>query len=101
MPAGAARRTLALCARSSSPSSSAALAAAGSIVYVKDGNVWVARPDGSEARALTTGGTPQTPYGSPSQADDLAARPELRRPRGPARCAWGRAPMGAPSSRRR
>jgi Tol biopolymer transport system component len=48
----------------------AAPAAADSIVYVKDANVWVARPDGSEARALTTDGTPQFPYASPSQADD-------------------------------
>jgi hypothetical protein len=48
----------------------AAPAAADSIVFVKDANVWVARPDGSEARALTTDGTPQLPYGSPSQADD-------------------------------
>jgi hypothetical protein len=45
-------------------------AAADSIVFVKDANVWVARPDGSEARALTADGTPQLPYGSPSQADD-------------------------------
>ena len=48
----------------------AAPAAADSIVFVKDANVWAARPDGSEARALTTDGTPQLPYGSPSQADD-------------------------------
>ena len=48
----------------------AAPAAADSIVYVKDANVWVARPDGSEARALTTDGTPQLPYGTPTQADD-------------------------------
>lgn len=48
----------------------AAPAAADSIVFVKDANVWVAQPDGSQARALTTDGTPQLPYGSPSQADD-------------------------------
>src|SRR5262245_12751363 len=48
----------------------AAPAAADSIVFVKDANVWVARPDGSEARALTSDGTAQLPYGSPSQADD-------------------------------
>lgn len=55
----------------------AAPAAADSIVFVKDANVWVAQPDGGAARPLTTDGTPQLPYGSPSQADDgtvLAAR---------------------------
>lgn len=48
----------------------AAPAAADSIVYVKDANVWVAQPDGSQARALTTDGTAGLPYASPSQADD-------------------------------
>ena len=48
----------------------AAPAAADSIVYVKDANVWVAQPDGTQARALTTDGTAQLPYASPSQADD-------------------------------
>ena len=48
----------------------AAPAAADSLVYVKDSNVWSARPDGSEQRRLTTDGTPQDPYSSPSQADD-------------------------------
>ena len=48
----------------------AAPAAADSIVYVKDSNVWSARPDGSEQRRLTSDGTPQDPYSSPSQADD-------------------------------
>jgi hypothetical protein len=45
-------------------------AAADSIVYVKDANVWTARPDGSHQRQLTNDGTAQAPYGSPSQADD-------------------------------
>ena len=48
----------------------AAPAAADSIVYVKDANVWSARPDGSEQHRLTSDGTPQDPYSSPSQADD-------------------------------
>ena len=55
----------------------AAPAAADSIVFIKDANVWVAEPDGSAGRALTTDGIPQLPYASPSQADDgtvLAAR---------------------------
>jgi hypothetical protein len=44
----------------------AAPAAADSIVYVKDGDVWRARPDGSAQRQLTRDGG----YSSPSQADD-------------------------------
>lgn len=48
----------------------AAPAAADSIVFIKDANVWVAAPDGSAARPLTTDGIPQLPYTSPSQSDD-------------------------------
>src|SRR6185436_12809157 len=48
----------------------AAPAAADSIVYVKDANVWSARPDGSDQHRLTSDGTAQDPYSSPSQADD-------------------------------
>jgi hypothetical protein len=47
-----------------------AAAHADSIVFVKDGNVWVAAPDGSNQRALTRDGTADSPYRSPSQADD-------------------------------
>ncbi len=43
-----------------------AAASADSIVYTKDSDVWVARPDGSSARALTHGGG----YQSPTQAND-------------------------------
>jgi hypothetical protein len=43
--------------------------AAGTIVYIKDYNVWIARGDGSGARALTTDGTMPFPYGAPSQSD--------------------------------
>jgi hypothetical protein len=48
----------------------AAPAAADSIVYAKDGNVWLANPDGSGQYQVTTDGTPEHPYRSPSQADD-------------------------------
>jgi Tol biopolymer transport system component len=44
----------------------AAPASADSIVYLKDGNVWLSAPDGSQPRQLTTGGR----WASPSQADD-------------------------------
>src|SRR5215213_7272465 len=48
----------------------AAPAAADSIVYVKDANVWSAHPDGTGRQRLTNDGTAQDPYSSPSQADD-------------------------------
>lgn len=47
-----------------------AAAHADSIVFVKDANVWVASPDGSNQRQLTRDGTADHPYRSPSQADD-------------------------------
>ena len=43
---------------------------ASSIVFVKDGNVWLAQPDGSGLYQVTLDGTPGSPYESPSQADD-------------------------------
>jgi WD40-like Beta Propeller Repeat len=45
-------------------------AAADSIVYIKDDNVWVAGPDGSGQHQVTTDGEPGWRYASPSQADD-------------------------------
>lgn len=45
-------------------------AAADSIVYVKDHNVWLANADGSGQYQVTTDGTSSWAYGSPSQADD-------------------------------
>jgi hypothetical protein len=42
-----------------------AAARADSITHLRDGDIWVAEPDGSAARAVTTGGG----YGSPSQSD--------------------------------
>ena len=48
----------------------AGTAAADSIVYIKDHNVWIAKPDGSGARSVTTDGKSDWPYRSPSQAND-------------------------------
>jgi hypothetical protein len=48
----------------------AAPAAADSLVFVKDGNVWLSNPDGSGQYQVTFDGTPGNPYVSPSQADD-------------------------------
>ena len=42
---------------------------AGTIVYISNYNVWIARGDGSGARALTTDGSFAAPYGSPTQSD--------------------------------
>ena len=52
-------------------------AAASSIVYIKDHNVWVASPDGAKQHQVTTDGEPDWRYSSPTQADDgtiVAAR---------------------------
>ena len=45
-------------------------ASAESLVYVKGGNVWVARPDGSHAHRVTRNGTRRLPYVHPTQADN-------------------------------
>ena len=45
-------------------------AQASSLVYIKDYNVWLANPDGSRQRQLTTDGFKELPYESPSQADN-------------------------------
>ena len=43
---------------------------ASSLVYIKDYTVWLANPDGTGQRQLTTDGFKELPYESPSQADD-------------------------------
>lgn len=48
----------------------AAPAAADSIVYLRDWNVWLANADGSGQYQVTTDGREALPYLSPSQADD-------------------------------
>src|SRR5215213_2022334 len=48
----------------------AAPAAADSLVYAKDGNVWAARPDGSGQVQITKDGSARSAYETPSQADD-------------------------------
>lgn len=55
----------------------AAPAAADSLVFVKENNVWLSNPDGSGAYQVTLDGNADNPYVSPSQADDgtiVAAR---------------------------
>lgn len=46
------------------------VAAAESIVFIQDANVWLAQPDGANRYQVTTDGTAAQPYSSPSQADD-------------------------------
>ncbi|MFI5428170.1 hypothetical protein [Aeromicrobium sp. UC242_57] len=50
------------------PSADAATTA-GSIVFIKNYNVWISRPDGSGQRALTGNGTKAAPWRSPDQSD--------------------------------
>ncbi|HTU96105.1 MAG TPA: hypothetical protein VMF14_09720 [Solirubrobacteraceae bacterium] len=45
-------------------------AAADSMVFIKADNVWLANPDGSGQYQVTLDGTADSPYSSPSQADD-------------------------------
>ncbi len=47
----------------------AAAAPTGSIVYIKDFNVWLMSPDAAINRQLTTDGTEADPYQHPSQTD--------------------------------
>ncbi len=47
-----------------------ASAEADSIAYIKDHNVWVANPDGTGQHRVTSDGTADWTYRSPSQADD-------------------------------
>lgn len=66
----------------------AAVGTSGSIVYVKGNNLFIARGDGTHARALTTNGTKDQPYHSPSESDAgvIAAAPRNPdRPDGPER----------------
>ena len=48
----------------------AAPAQGASMVFIKGGDVWMARPDGSRQLPITRDGTPGSPYFSPSIADN-------------------------------
>lgn len=52
------------------PGSAGRGTAAGTIVFIKNHNVWIARGDGTGARALTRDGDAAFPYGSPTQSDN-------------------------------
>ncbi|GAA1539807.1 hypothetical protein [Nocardioides humi] len=59
------------------PAAALAPSTSGTIVYLKGHDIYVARPDGSGERRLTTDGTAANPWRTPSGADDgtvLAAR---------------------------
>jgi len=45
-------------------------AAADSLVFIKESNVWLSKPDGTGQYQVTLDGTAENPYASPSQADD-------------------------------
>jgi hypothetical protein len=69
-PRGALRRAVILIAVCTALAALPAAAGASSIAFVKQNNVWLASPDGSVQRQLTTDGTATTRYAWPSQADD-------------------------------
>ncbi|MBS1878815.1 MAG: PD40 domain-containing protein [Actinobacteria bacterium] len=69
-PRGGGRAAVLALACAALPLFGAAPALADSIVYAKDGNVWLANPDGSGQYQVTADGSPDHPYRSPSQADD-------------------------------
>ena len=48
----------------------ASTAMASSIVFIKGHDVWLTSPDGSRMHRVTADGTAESPYASPSQADD-------------------------------
>lgn len=52
------------------PDAHAAGTPAGTLVFIKDHNVWLSKGDGSQARALTKDGSFATPYVAPSQSDN-------------------------------
>ncbi len=61
---------LVLAATEAGTSSTAAVAdRSGSLVFIRGGNVWIARPDGTGARALTGDGTTRAPYRTPTEDD--------------------------------
>ncbi|WP_028657139.1 hypothetical protein [Nocardioides sp. J54] len=51
------------------PASTTVTAATGSIVLVRGHNVWLTRPDGTGARAVTGDGTAASPYEHPTMSD--------------------------------
>jgi hypothetical protein len=66
-----ARRLPALAALAATLTLGAAVpASADSLVFIKDHDVWLSQPDGSGQYRVTTDGTADNPYASPSQADD-------------------------------
>lgn len=68
-PRKRARRLVPLLAGTLAALALAGTADASSIVYVKGGDVWLARADGTGQRPLTKDGTPANPYRSPAYSD--------------------------------
>ena len=63
-------KTVALLAAALAFAGAAGEAAADSIVYVKDRNLWIANPDGSANRQITFDGREYSSYTDPTQSDD-------------------------------
>ncbi|MBN9613088.1 MAG: PD40 domain-containing protein [Actinobacteria bacterium] len=68
-PTGASAADSAAAAQPSMRGAAAAPEAPGTIVFIKNYNVWIARGDGSGQRAVTSGGSFANPWGSPTQSD--------------------------------
>lgn len=57
-------------------------AAADSLVFIKENNVWLSNPDGSGQYQVTSDGSAENPYQSPSQADDGTIVASRKQPNG-------------------
>ncbi len=56
-------------AQVAAPETAHAAGPGGTIVFIKNHDVWLVRPDGTGMRRVTTNGTASTPYRSPSMSD--------------------------------
>lgn len=74
-------------------------AAADSVVFSRDNNIWLSNSDGSGQYQVTLDGTPSSPYSSPSQADD-GTIVALRTPPGGRAQIWRMTQSGGSSIRR-
>ena len=57
-------------------------AAADSLVFIKENNVWLSKPDGTGQLQVTSDGSAENPYQSPSQADDGTIVASRKQPNG-------------------
>jgi len=75
MRTGAARRSVTLAIALTAALLACGSASASSIFFLRNDNIWVANPDGSDAQAVTTNGTASDPYDFVSSAKSGTAPP--------------------------